>query len=84
MSLTFLQLIIYSQHLPSIHTVLSRRNIAAYLSPVKPSYVMKYQDVFKANERVNVFGHWNEDCWFFFQSFAGALNVDSILLDFDS
>ena len=43
-------------HSPAIHTALSRRHIAGYLSPVKPSYVMKHKDVFKNNERVNVFG----------------------------
>jgi phosphatidylserine decarboxylase len=48
-------------HSPALHTALTRRHIAGYLSPVKPSYVMKHKDVFKANERVNVFGEWNDN-----------------------
>ena len=43
-------------HSPSIHRGLYRRHIAGYLSPVKPSYVNKHRDVFKNNERVNIFG----------------------------
>ena len=72
-------------HSPAIHEGHYRRHIAGYLSPVKPSYVNKHRDVFKNNERVNVFGSWgtaNSD--FFFTSFVGALNVGSILLDFDA
>ena len=69
-------------HSPAIHEGLYRRHIAGYLSPVKPSYVNKHRDVFKNNERVNIFGEWN--CGdFFFTSFVGALNVGSIVLDFD-
>jgi phosphatidylserine decarboxylase len=48
-------------HSPALHTALTRRHIAGYLSPVKPSYVKKHKDVFKANERVNVFGEWNKN-----------------------
>ena len=69
-------------HSPAIHTGLYRRHIAGYLSPVKPSYVNKHRDVFKNNERVNIFGQW-KDSDFFFTSFVGALNVGSIVLDFD-
>ena len=58
-----------------------RRHIAGYLDPVKPSYVNKHKDVFKNNERVNLFGSWDQG--FFMQSFVGALNVGSIKLDFD-
>lgn len=43
-------------HSPAIHTALYRRHICGYLSPVKPSYVRKHKDVFKNNERVNIFG----------------------------
>ena len=69
-------------HSPAIHTADYRRHIVGYLSPVKPSYVEKNRDVFKNNERVNIFGQWREDD-FFFTSFVGALNVGSIVLDFD-
>jgi len=52
---------------------------------VKPSYVRKHKDVFKHNERVNIFGEWYGDANnFFFLSYVGALNVGSIRLDFDS
>lgn len=47
-------------HSPAIHTALSRRHIAGYLSPVKPSYVNKHKDTFKNNERVNIFGEWTD------------------------
>lgn len=50
---------------------------------MKPSYVNKHRDVFKNNERVNIFGTWKQTSDFFFTSFVGALNVGSILLDFD-
>ena len=70
-------------HSPAIHRGLYRRHIAGYLSPVKPSYVNKHRDVFKNNERVNIFGQWKTNNDFFFTSFVGALNVGSILLDFD-
>jgi len=71
-------------HSPAIHTGHYRRHIAGYLSPVKPSYVNKHRDVFKNNERVNIFGEWKDTNDFFFTSFVGALNVGSILLDFDT
>ena len=71
-------------HSPAIHRGLYRRHIAGYLSPVKPSYVNKHRDVFKNNERVNIFGQWKASDDFFFTSFVGALNVGSILLDFDT
>ena len=70
-------------HSPAIHQGHFRRHIAGYLSPVKPSYVNKHRDVFKNNERVNIFGDWKDGNDFFFTSFVGALNVGSILLDFD-
>lgn len=71
-------------HSPAIHEWQYRRHIAGYLSPVKPSYVNKHRDVFKNNERVNLFGRWNDSQDFFFTSFVGALNVGSIILDHDS
>lgn len=58
-----------------------RRHIAGYLDPVKPTYVNKHKDVFKNNERVNLFGDWTHG--FFLTSFVGALNVGSIKLTFD-
>ena len=70
-------------HSPAIHTASYRRHIAGYLSPVKPAYVNRHKDVFRHNERVNIFGRWNQNDDFFFTSFVGALNVGSILLDFD-
>lgn len=70
-------------HSPAIHTASYRRHIAGYLSPVKPAYVNRHKDVFNHNERVNIFGRWNQNQDFFFTSFVGALNVGSILLDFD-
>lgn len=68
-------------HSPAIFNAESRRHIAGYLDPVKPSYVNKHKDVFKNNERVNLFGNWNHG--FFLTSFVGALNVGSIKLTFD-
>ena len=68
-------------HSPSIHTADYRRHIVGYLSPVKPSYVNSHKDVFKQNERVNIFGRWEQG--FYFESAVGATNVGSIKLDFD-
>lgn len=51
------------------------------MSPVKPSYVNSHKDVFKQNERVNIFGRWEQG--FYFESAVGATNVGSIKLDFD-
>jgi phosphatidylserine decarboxylase len=45
-------------HSPAICTAEYRRHIAGYLDPVKPAYVNKHKDVFKNNERVNLFGTW--------------------------
>ena len=68
-------------HSPAIHTADYRRHIVGYLSPVKPSHVNKHKDVFKNNERVNIFGRWEQG--FYFESAVGATNVGSIKLDFD-
>ena len=71
-------------HSPAIHTARYRRHIVGYLQPVKPTYVRKHKDVFKNNERVNIFGDWyGQKKNFFFLSYVGALNVGSIKLDFD-
>ena len=68
-------------HSPAIHSADYRRHIVGYLSPVKPSHVNKYKDVFKNNERVNIYGRWEQG--FYFESAVGATNVGSIKLDFD-
>ena len=68
-------------HSPAIVHADFRRHIVGYLDPVKPAYVNKHKDVFKNNERVNLFGSWNFG--FFLTSFVGALNVGSIKLNFD-
>lgn len=68
-------------HSPAEHTADYRRHVVGYLSPVKPSYVNKHRDVFKNNERVNIFGRWAQG--FYFESAVGATNVGSIKLDFD-
>jgi phosphatidylserine decarboxylase len=68
-------------HSPAIHTGDYRRHVVGYLCPVKPSYVNKHKDVFKVNERVNIFGRWDQG--FYFESAVGATNVGSIKLDFD-
>ena len=69
-------------HSPAIHTADYRRHVAGYLSPVKPSYVNKHKDTFKNNERVNIFGRWEQG--FYFESAVGATNVGSVKLDFDT
>lgn len=53
-------------HSPAICSAEYRRHIAGYLDPVKPVYVNKHKDVFKNNERVNIFGNWSEGNHFFF------------------
>jgi phosphatidylserine decarboxylase len=68
-------------HSPAHFTANYRRHIAGYLEPVMPSYLKKYKDVLKENERVNVLGEWAHG--FFTISFIGALNVGSIKLHFD-
>ena len=71
-------------HSPAIFDAHYRRHIVGYLEPVNPVYVKHHRDVFKHNERVNIFGNWfGADKNFFFMSFVGALNVGSIKLDFD-
>jgi phosphatidylserine decarboxylase len=69
-------------HSPCYHTADYRRHVVGYLCPVKPSYVNQHKDVFKTNERVNIFGRWAQG--FYFESAVGATNVGSIKLDFDS
>lgn len=69
-------------HSPAFHTADYRRHVVGYLSPVKPAHVYKHKDVFKNNERVNIFGRWAQG--FYFESAVGATNVGSIKLDFDT
>jgi phosphatidylserine decarboxylase len=69
-------------HSPCVHSADYRRHIVGYLSPVKPSHVINHKDVLKNNERVNIFGRWQQG--FYFESAVGATNVGSIKLDFDS
>jgi phosphatidylserine decarboxylase len=68
-------------HSPAVHSGDYRRHIVGYLSPVKPSHVNVHKDVFKNNERVNIFGRWSQG--FYFESAVGATNVGSVKLDFD-
>ncbi len=68
-------------HSPAVFKSFYRRHIAGYLDPVKPAYVNKHKDVFKNNERVNLFGSWFHG--FFNISFVGALNVGSVKLHKD-
>ena len=42
---------------------------------------MLFRSVFKNNERVNIYGKWEQG--FYFESAVGATNVGSIKLDFD-
>jgi len=71
-------------HSPAVHTADYRRHVVGYLSPVKPDYVARHPETFAKNERVNIFGEWRgEEKNFFFQSYVGAMNVGSIVLDFD-
>lgn len=51
-------------HSPAICSAEYRRHIAGYLDPVKPAYVNRHKDVFKNNERVNVFGKWASGFFF--------------------
>jgi phosphatidylserine decarboxylase len=68
-------------HSPAIFQSFFRRHIVGYLDPVKPAYVNRHRDVFRNNERANLFGQWVNG--FFLMSFVGALNVGSIKLHFD-
>jgi phosphatidylserine decarboxylase len=68
-------------HSPAVFQSFYRRHIVGYLDPVKPAYVNRHRDVFKNNERANLFGEWIHG--FFLISFVGALNVGSIKVNFD-
>lgn len=51
-------------HAPAVCNAEYRRHIAGYLDPVKPAYVNRHKDVFKNNERVNLFGNWSKGFFF--------------------
>jgi len=68
-------------HSAAHFTAQYRRHVAGYLEPVKPAYVNKHKDVFKDNERATLFGEWAYG--FFGMTMVGALNVGSIVVNFD-
>jgi len=68
-------------HSPASFTTNYRRHIPGKLLPVNPIYVRRNPNVFKVNERVNLFGEWIHG--FFSASFIGATNVGSIVINFD-
>jgi len=69
-------------HSPALWTTDFRRHMAGKLLPVKPTYVANHQNVFKENERVSLCGEWANG--FFSQTFIGATNVGSIVVNFDT
>lgn len=68
-------------HAPTDLSFSTRRHIEGYLEPVKPAYIKNHPYVFKSNERVNLFGEWEQGEFLF--SAVGALNVGSIHLLFE-
>ena len=68
-------------HSPAHFSVYYSRHIAGYLEPVKPSYLERHRHVLKSNERVNLLGQWKHGL--FAYSAIGALNVGSIVMNFD-
>ena len=68
-------------HSPAICSTNYRRHIAGNFHLVKPSYVNRHPRTFVCNERVSLFGEWSEG--FFTQTFIGATNVGSIIINFD-
>ncbi|CDW77311.1 phosphatidylserine decarboxylase [Stylonychia lemnae] len=68
-------------HSPANFIANYRRHIAGYLEPVRPDYLQFSKDVIKNNERVNILGEWTHGL--FALSFIGALNVGSIIVNFD-
>jgi len=69
-------------HAPTAFKSFYRRHIAGWLESVKPTYIMKNKHVLKDNERVSLLGSWYHG--FFSMIFVGALNVGSIVLNFDN
>jgi phosphatidylserine decarboxylase len=68
-------------HSPTNFTANYRRHNTGFLYPVRPSYLEKNQDALIENERVTLFGDWNQG--FFALTFVGALFVGSVQLNFD-
>ena len=68
-------------HSPAVMSVNNRRHVPGYLCPVRPSYLEKNKDGLKDNERATLFGQWGQG--FFAMTMVGALNVGSIVLNFD-
>jgi phosphatidylserine decarboxylase precursor len=69
---------------PNNINISHRIYIPGFLEPVKPSYIYKYQNVLKTNERVTLrcsVENKSEDILFI--TYVGALNVGSINLNFD-
>ena len=68
-------------HSPVDLVVKKRIHIYGRLKPVKENYVKTHVDVYEKNERVSIFGDWEQGK--FCMVFVGALNVGSIELNFD-
>jgi len=68
-------------HSPCDYHIKSRNHIVGKLLPVKEKYVKTHTDVYEKNERVSIFGEWPEG--FMSMVFVGAMNVGSIVLNFD-
>ena len=68
-------------HSPVDMIVKKRIHIYGKLKPVKESYVKTHMGVYERNERVSIFGDWDQGK--FCMVFVGALNVGSIELVFD-
>ncbi|EAS01727.2 phosphatidylserine decarboxylase (macronuclear) [Tetrahymena thermophila SB210] len=62
-------------------TFTKRNHIVGYLAPVKVSYISKHEGVYENNERVALFGEYNQG--FFSMVFVGATNVGSMTVNFD-
>lgn len=74
-------------HSPIDMTITKRNHIIGFLAPVKISYVQTHKvfylkkNVLENNERVSIFSKWKHG--FMSLIFVGALNVGSIVLNFD-
>lgn len=68
-------------HSPVCHTADYRRHIAGDLTLVRGSYAIHHPDTYKTNERVSIFGQWEQG--FYFEAPVGATNVGSIILNYD-
>lgn len=68
-------------HSPVCHSADYRRHIAGDLTLVRGSYSKDHPDTYKTNERVSIFGRWEQG--FYFESPVGATNVGSVILNYD-